>query len=131
MAKKTPPAVPSFFFRPGLEQRGNRSSIVGHQRQSLCCCVLQTDGVRLSQEFAPFPFRHADSYQRAMAPAKTLRHRRRDMLVQKELEHFSSLMLLWKRIRRLEAACASGPQNLWLRSRKALFRFLPEMPLHN
>jgi len=45
------------------------------------------------------------------------------MLVQKELEHFSSLTLLWKRIRRLEAACASGLKNLWLRSRKRSFDF--------
>ena len=42
------PAVPSLFFRPGFEQRGNRPSIVGNERQPLRGRLLQTGGVLLT-----------------------------------------------------------------------------------
>jgi hypothetical protein len=41
-------AVLSLFFRPGFEQRGNRSSIVGNKRQPLRGCLLQAGRVLLS-----------------------------------------------------------------------------------
>jgi len=40
-------AVLSLFFSPGFEQWGNRSSVVGDQRQPLRGSLLQTGGVFL------------------------------------------------------------------------------------
>lgn len=90
---KNYPAVISLFFRPRFEERGNRPSIVGNERPPLRGSLFETGGVFLTQEFSAFPFRHTRNYQQPMATAKTIGNRRRDMLVQKKLEHLSSLVI--------------------------------------
>jgi hypothetical protein len=84
-------AVGPAFFRPGLEQQRNRPTIIRNKRQAVQRGLLQTAGVWLPEKFSVFPLGHRNNGQPAISPAKITCYRWRDVLVQKELEHLSSL----------------------------------------
>ena len=104
-------AVVSLFFRPDLEQGRNRPPVIGNKRQSLGGGFAQTSVVLLSQEIPIFPFHQVANFHRAIAATQTLRYVRRDVLIEKKLEHFSFLPLYREQTPRPEATCASAFQN--------------------
>src|SRR5262249_35170951 len=77
------------FLPPGLQQRRNRSAVVGYKRESLCGGMLETDPVGLSHERAVFPLNEADGDDRTMSPVKSIRDNRRDMFVEQESQHLA------------------------------------------
>src|ERR1022692_3758634 len=91
----------------------------------------QTSEVLLPQKESILPFHHAVNLYPAIAATQTIRHIRRDMLIEKKLEHFSFSPPSRKRIRPLGVTCASAFQNSSHHSQPLPPRFLPETPSHN
>jgi hypothetical protein len=82
-------AMLSPFFCPRLEQPGNGPAVVGNKRQPLGGSFQQASGIFLAQEVPIPPFGYPMHYQRTVETSETTRHFRRDMFIQKKLEHLS------------------------------------------
>ena len=80
------------FFRPALEQDRDCSAIVGDERQASLCGFAQTGNIVLPEEASAFPLRKRINFESAMAATKSHRYTRRDVLIEKKLEH--SVLLL-------------------------------------
>src|SRR5208282_3834979 len=87
------PAMAASLFRPGLEQRRNRPSIISNQRQTLRRGLSQAGGIILSKKVAAFPLHHRMNGQRLIPAAQANRYLRRNMFVEKQPEHLSVLPL--------------------------------------
>src|SRR6185437_13335904 len=75
------------LFRPPLEQRRNRSSVVGDKGESLMKRFLQAHRIFLPEETPAFPFHQAADREHDVTAAQTCSNIRRNMLIQKKLEH--------------------------------------------
>src|ERR1035441_2238668 len=109
--------MPSPFFCPRLEQRGNGPAVVGNERQPLGGSFQQAGGIFLAQEVTILPFRHPMHDQRTVATFETICQFGRDMFIQKKLEHLSFSSAWWKRIRSPSLTDANGgvfPVGLYL-----------------
>ncbi len=77
------------LLQPNLEQGWNRSAFVGNKSQPLKSGFVQAGRVFLAEKASIFPFDHAADNDLSVETAHARRHLRRDVLIQKKLEHLS------------------------------------------
>ena len=90
---KDHPSVVSALLRPGFEQRRDGPSVIGDEGQPLRTRLLQTSRVVSPKKLTVFPLRHTPDRMQSISALEATRDVWRDMLIEKELQHFSAFLL--------------------------------------